>query len=61
MVMTRKKTSGKTKNGEIHRVISEKVIEIHQNALDKVTIEIPDDTTPAEMEKFVNNEDNDNK
>ena len=29
--------------------------------MDKVKIEIPDDTTPDEIEKYVNNEDDDNK
>ena len=46
---------------EIHRFINENVTEIHQDALYKVTIEIPDDTTPAEMEKCVNNEEDDKK
>ena len=32
------------------------VTEIHQDALDKVIIEIPDDTTPSEMDKCVNNQ-----
>ena len=41
----------KTKKGEIHRVISQMVTEIHYDALDKVTVEFPDDTTPAEMEE----------
>ena len=58
MMMTRKKIREKS---ETHRDISEKVTEIHQDALDKVKIESPDDTTPAEMEKCVNNEDYDNK
>ena len=35
--------------------------EIYQDALDKVTIEIPDDTTPDEMEKCENNEEDDKK
>ena len=58
MMMTRKIYR---KKGEIHRVIYEKVTEIHQYALDKVTIESPYDTTPAYMEKCVNNEEDDNK
>ena len=45
----------------MHRVISEKLTEIYQNALDKVTIETPEDTTPAEIEKCVNNEEDDKK
>ena len=35
--------------GEIHRVISEKVTKINQDALDKVKIESPDDTIPADI------------
>ena len=54
MMMTRKKN--REKKGEIHRVISEKVTEIHQDELDKLTIESTDDTTPSEMKKCVNNE-----
>ena len=57
MMMMREKRENK--KGEIHRLISKKMPEIHQDALDKVTIEIPDDTTPAEMEKCVNNEEDD--
>ena len=49
------------KKGEIHRDISEKVTEIHWDDLDKVTIEIPDDKTPSDMKKFVNNEYDDKK
>ena len=49
----------KNKKDEIHRVISERVTEIHQDAFDKVKIEIPDDPTPAEMKKFINDEDDD--
>ena len=60
MMMTREKT-GKTKKGEIHRVIFERVTEIHQDALDMVKIEIPEKTTPYEMEKCVNNEEDDKK
>ena len=57
MMMTRKKE----KKGEIHRVISKKVTEIHQDDSDKVTIEIPEDKTPADMEKYVNNEEDHRK
>ena len=56
-----KREKRENKKGEIYRVISEKVTEIHQDSLDKVTIEIPDDTTPAEMLKCVNNEEDDKK
>ena len=56
MMMTRRRKAEKTKKGAIHRVISIKVTEIHQDDLNKVTIEIPFDTTPAKMEKCVNNE-----
>ena len=55
-----KKTPDK-KTGEIYRVISEKETEIHQYALDNVTIESLDGKTPSEMEKCVNNEDEDKK
>ena len=55
-----KKTSEK-KIGEIHRVLSEKVREIYRNALDEVTIEVPDDKILAKMEKSVNIEDDDEK
>ena len=55
MMVTRKKTE-RTKKGEIHRVIYENVAEIHQDALDKVPIEIPDDKTPSDMGKCVNKE-----
>ena len=37
------------KKGEIHRVNSEKVIEIHQDTLDKASIEIPGYTTQSDM------------
>ena len=60
MMMTRKKNR-ENKKGEIHRIIYEKETEICQDALDKVTTEIPDDTTPADMEKCVNNEEDDKK
>ena len=60
MMMTRKKIRG-SKNSEIQRFISRRVTEIHQDALEKVTIEIPDDKIPAEMEKCVNNEEDDEK
>ena len=59
MMMTRKKPQ--KRRGEIHRVISEKVTGIHQDAFDKAKIEIPDYTTPDEIEKFVNNEEDDKK
>ena len=39
----------KTKKCEIHRLIYENVTENHQDTLDKVTIEISDGTTPADM------------
>ena len=55
------KKKNREKKGEIHRVISGKVTEIHQDASDKITIEIPDDTTPPEMEICVNNEEYDKK
>ena len=58
-MMTRNKN--REKKGEIHRFISEKVTEIHQDAFNKLTIESPDDITPAEMEKCVNNEKDDKK
>ena len=45
----------------MHRDISEKVAEICKDALDKVTIEIPDDTTPANMQKCVNIKEDDKK
>ena len=60
MVMTRGENI-ENKKGEIHRVIYEKETDIRQDALDKVKIERPDDTTPAEMEKCVNNEEDDKK
>ena len=53
------KKTEKTNKGEIHRFISEKVTEIHQDALDKVKIESQDDTIPDEMEKCVNSEEYD--
>ena len=37
------------------------VTEIHQDDLDNVTIESPYDTTPIDMEKYVNNEDDNKK
>ena len=49
------------RKGEIHRVIYAKVTEIHQYALYNVTFEIPDDTNPTEMKKFVNNEEDGKK
>ena len=60
MMMMRKKHQ-REKIGEIHRVISEKVTEIQQDALDKVTIESPIDTIPDEMKKCVNNEEDDKR
>ena len=60
MMTTRKKTE-KTKKCEIHRVIYEKVTEIHQDALDKVKIKSPDNTNPAKMEKCVNNDEDEKK
>ena len=44
------------KKCETHRVIYERLTEVHHDALDKVTIERPDDITPYQMEKCVNNE-----
>ena len=49
------------KKGELHKVIYKNITELHQDALDKVIIESPDDTTPYEMEKCVNNEGDDKK
>ena len=56
-----KKKIIREKRGEIHRFSSENVTEIYQDAFDKVKIEIPDDTTRADIEKCLNIEDDDEK
>ena len=59
MIMTRKKNQIKNRWNTQSYLL--KVNRNSTDTLDKVTIEIPDDTIPTETEKCVNNEDDDEK